>query len=74
MISFATQIRPLFRDRDVTAMLKARRIDLSSYQDVSSRANDILDRLSQGDMPCDGAWPPENVNIFKQWIADGKAP
>jgi hypothetical protein len=23
-------------------------------------------------MPCDGAWPPDQVEIFERWIAGGK--
>jgi hypothetical protein len=71
-LSFAADIRGLFRDFDVTSM--ARRIDLSSYDVVHARADDILHRLERGDMPCDGAWPPERIQTFRQWIADGKQP
>lgn len=71
-ISFAADIRPLFRDRDVSAMKRIRNIDLSSYADVSARAEDILERLQAGDMPCDEGWPQERVELFAGWISDGK--
>ncbi len=72
MVSFKTDIFPLFRDKDIQAM--KRRIDLSSYEDVKTHSADILDRLQQGDMPCDGAWPPDQVKLFAKWISDGLNP
>jgi hypothetical protein len=74
LVSYAQDIRPLFRQRDIDAMLRVRQIDLASYHDVVARANDILDRLEMGDMPCDGAWPPHNVDLFRRWIDGGKRP
>jgi hypothetical protein len=71
-VTFTADIRPLFRQRDIDSMLKARRLDLSSYEQVSARANDILERLEAGDMPCDGAWPVEKVEVFRRWVNTGK--
>jgi hypothetical protein len=31
----------------------------------------ILERLREGTMPCDGAWPPEHIAVFQRWIAGG---
>jgi hypothetical protein len=45
--------------------------DLWSCQDVSAHAEPILDRLRAGTMPCDGAWPPERIEVFDRWIAAG---
>jgi len=73
-ISFATDIRPLFRPQDIFAMKNAAGFNLSSYHDVSERADRILARLKAGQMPCDGAWPPEHVQLFTDWIGDGKQP
>jgi hypothetical protein len=72
-ISFASTIRPLFRDKDVASM-KGANLDLSSHADVSKWADAILKRLEKGDMPCDGSWPDDKVQLFRQWIADGKKP
>jgi len=44
--------------------------DLSSYDDVRANAEAIQAQLAAGTMPCDGAWPPEDVARFKAW-ADG---
>ena len=71
--SFATDIRPLFRDKDINAM-KAIGIDLSSYEDVKKRARDIYGRLSAKKMPCDGPWSENNVQKFKEWMEGGMEP
>ena len=73
-ISFATDIRPLFRLHDIASMRRAAGFDLSSYEDVSKRADGILARLKQGDMPCDGAWPSAQVQRFADWVESGKQP
>ena len=67
---FAEHIVPLFRDRDRAAMLHW--FDLWSYDDVSQHADAILTRLRAGTMPCDGAWPPTQVDVFQRWVEDGK--
>jgi len=46
--------------------------DLWSHDDVSTHADAILERLKAGTMPCDGAWPDEQVALFSQWIDAGK--
>jgi hypothetical protein len=71
-VSFAADIRPLFREKDVRSM--ARHFDLTSYEDVSTVADRILGRLRSGSMPCDGEWPLEQVDLFEQWIRGGKKP
>jgi hypothetical protein len=48
--------------------------DLGSYEDVSEYSDRILDRLRRGSMPCDGAWPPEQVEVFDRWVRGGKLP
>ena len=72
-LSFERDIKGLFREKDVRSMI-SRGFDLSSYKDVEPRAERILERLVAGNMPCDGAWPPEQIERFRRWIADGKAP
>ena len=67
---FDTQIKPLFRERDRESMQRA--FDLWSYEDVSQHADAILARLKAGDMPCDGAWPPDQVDLFQSWAESGK--
>jgi hypothetical protein len=48
--------------------------DLSSYDDVREHGEAIQSRLEDGTMPCDGAWPPENVQRFREWIDSGMPP
>jgi CDGSH-type Zn-finger protein/truncated hemoglobin YjbI/ferredoxin len=69
-VTFAKHIKPLFRQRDRQSMKFA--FDLWSYDDVETRADDILARLRNGSMPCDGAWPDEKVQVFQRWIDSGK--
>jgi hypothetical protein len=45
--------------------------DLWSHDDVSQQADAVLARLRAGTMPCDGAWPPERLEVFERWIAAG---
>jgi hypothetical protein len=71
MPGFETDIKPLFRERDRESMEWA--FDLWSYDDVSENADAILARLQNGTMPCDGAWPDAQVELFGSWVKDGKA-
>lgn len=73
-IGFAKDIRPLFREMDIEEMKVNGPFDLSNYADVKKHANDIYGRLSQGDMPCDASWSPENVRKFKEWMDGGMPP
>jgi hypothetical protein len=66
---FETDIKPLFRERDRMAMQS--RFDLWSYDDVSGHAGAILMRLRDGTMPCDGAWPSAQVELFERWVEGG---
>src|ERR1700693_5652139 len=62
--SFATEIRPLFRASDVDVM-QGYGLDLSSYEEVKTRASEIYARLEDGSMPCDEPWSPERLGLFK---------
>ena len=69
-LSFETHVKPLFRERDRQSMEFA--FDLWSYDDVSEHADAILARLVAGTMPCDGAWPQAQVDLFRRWTQSGK--
>ncbi len=73
-LSFASDIRPLFRDSPDVEAMKSFGLDLSSYDDVKAQAEAIYSRLEDGSMPCDEAWPKEQIARFKQWMDDGMAP
>ena len=68
-LSFASDIKPLFRERDRQSMKS--HFDLWSYGDVEAHASDILARVQDGSMPCDAAWPPEQVDVLKRWVESG---
>lgn len=76
-VSFATDIRPLFRAIDVDHM--AWFCDLSKFEDVRDNAQNILDRLKgKGGAPmppptAGGPWNADNIALFQKWIDDGCA-
>jgi hypothetical protein len=69
-VSYATDIKPLFREKDRDSMLRA--FDLWSYADVKTHADAIAEHLKNGSMPCDGAWPAERVGLFERWMKQGE--
>jgi CDGSH-type Zn-finger protein/truncated hemoglobin YjbI len=71
-VSFDAHIKPMFRSKDRNSMKFA--FDLWSCADVQANASEILDRLRNGTMPCDGAWPDEKVDVFKRWSESGFQP
>ena len=70
-LGFEKDIRPLFREKDRDSMRGA--FDLWSYQDVVEHSVAIAKHLNDGTMPCDGAWPPPQVELFQRWVAEGSA-
>jgi hypothetical protein len=69
-VSFESDVKPLFRELDRESMQS--HFDLWSYDDVSEHADAILARLRAGTMPCDGAWPDSQVDLFQHWAESGK--
>jgi hypothetical protein len=72
LMSFETDIRPMFRERDRESMLS--HFALWSHDDVSQDADAILERLEDGSMPCDGPWPEAQIELFRDWVNGGKQP
>jgi hypothetical protein len=78
--SFATDIRPLFTERDIRAMSKA--FDLANYNDVKTHSAAIYDRIrgiGGAVMPPpppkgEGPWPQSRIELFRKWLADGCPP
>jgi hypothetical protein len=68
--SFVRDIRPLFTDRDRASMSWA--FDLGDVAAVCEHADAILDQVAAGRMPCYGAWPAEQVAVFRRWVESGK--
>ena len=73
-LSYAKDIRPLFRDDPDVSAMKDYGLDLSSYADVKKSAQAIYGAVAAGSMPCDGKWPADRVALFKQWMDEGMAP
>jgi CDGSH-type Zn-finger protein/truncated hemoglobin YjbI len=71
-VSFEAHVKPLFRSRDRESMLFA--LDLWLPADVQAHAADILARLRNGTMPCDGAWPEAKTDQFQRWTESGFQP
>jgi hypothetical protein len=79
-ISFARDIKPLFRPIDVTHM-NPHGILLDDHAYMSDPANNhgnaqaVEDTLVQKTMPPGGPyWSAEQINLFKQWRSDGYLP
>ena len=71
-ISFETDIKPLFRYKDVNSMRGW--FDLSNYDDVKANSAAIFNRIEEGSMPCDGPWEESKVNLFRAWMDGGMNP
>jgi hypothetical protein len=67
--SFERDIRPLFTERDRAAMRWA--FDLGEAASVREHADAILGQVAAGRMPCDAAWPAEQVALFRRWVQAG---
>ncbi len=71
-VSYAAHIKPLFSQRDRQSMSFA--FDLWAVDDVRAHAADILARIEDGSMPCDGAWPPDRIDVLRRWIDAASRP
>lgn len=64
--SFEAHVKPLFRSRDRTAMISS--FDLWDAASVRANGDAILETVSEGTMPCDGAWTDEQVAVLRGWL------
>ncbi|MEG9434916.1 hypothetical protein JAO29_01830 [Edaphobacter sp. HDX4] len=71
-LSFAADIRPLFRDEDVECM-QGMGVDLGdpAWMCVPENAQTVYERLADGSMPPDEVWPADRVALFKSWMDAG---
>jgi hypothetical protein len=71
-LSFSTDIRPLFRDGDVTCMKSfGVHLDDPAWMCVAANAQEVFTAVSGGTMPPDDPWPADQVARLKQWIDAG---
>jgi hypothetical protein len=74
-LSFATDIRALFRDGDIECMSAAGvRLNDFDWMSVPANAQEVLHAVSSGSMPPDEPWPKERVALLLQWINAGYPP
>jgi hypothetical protein len=59
----------LFTERDRAEMRWA--LDLGEITSVRQHGEAILEQVTAGRMPCDAAWPPESVALFRRWVQAG---
>lgn len=71
-LSFASDIRPLFRDEDIECM-KGMGVDLDdpAWMCVHANAEIVYGAVSNGSMPPDEPWETEKVALFKKWMDAG---
>jgi hypothetical protein len=67
--TFSEHILPLFTKRDREKMLWA--FDLHSVDEVRAHAYDILEKVAEGEMPCDRSWPLYDVEVLRRWLKSG---
>ena len=70
-LSFERDLKPLFRESDRATMLSVATFDLWKREDVAEHYQAILKRLEDGSMPCDQAWPDDQVALFRRWVDSG---
>jgi hypothetical protein len=77
-VSFANDIAPLFTPSDVACMGRMRvMLTVYTYMSVPDNAQNVLDHLdgsSPPQMPPSGAWPSDQIKLFKSWIDGGYQP
>jgi hypothetical protein len=71
-VSYERDVKPLFRETDRDSMRET--FDLWAYDDVVENAAAIMGVLEAGSMPCDGAWPDDQVDLFRRWVDAGTPP
>jgi hypothetical protein len=71
-ITFAADIRPLFRDGDIKCMRKGGvKLDDAAWMCVPANAKLVYDSVSAGTMPPDAPWAADRVSLFKSWMDAG---
>src|SRR5207249_11939196 len=71
-LSFAVDIRQLFRDAPDIEAMKRYGLDVSSYEQVKEKAPEIYATFEDGSMRCDGTgrritWRCSNAGWTKAW-------
>lgn len=71
-LSFAKDIRPLFREGDVECMKDVGvPLDDAAWMCVPANAQSVYATVVDGSMPPDEPWPADRVALFKEWMDAG---
>lgn len=71
-LSYAKDIRPLFREGDIDCMKPAGiELDEAAWMCVPGNAEMVYGAVSTGEMPPDEPWPADRVTLFKRWMDAG---
>ena len=71
-LSFATDIRPLFRGEDIDCMgPMGIALDDPAWMCVPANAHSVYATVVDGSMPPGEPWPEDRVALFKQWMDAG---
>jgi len=79
--SYTEDIKPKFRPSDIRCMARQGILlgdadwmcDASAAFGFDDHGNSrhVYEYLSEGTMPPDGAWPPDWLDTYRGWMADG---
>ena len=73
-VSFAADIRPLFRQVDIDHMRPLNVLDDYGFMSKLENAvmvHDFLSGNKQPQMPPDKPWPQDQIALFARWMAAG---
>lgn len=80
---YSTDIRPLFRDHDVTCM-DNQGVEIGNVDYMCDASGDgtfpdhanarlVYSRVADGSMPPDGVWSQVNLDLYQRWMWEGFA-
>jgi hypothetical protein len=74
-LSYQKDIRPLFRQSDISCMSRhGVSLGDSQWMCIPSNAQRVYQKVAAGEMPPDGPWSADKVDVMKRWIDAGCKP
>jgi hypothetical protein len=71
-LSYANDIRPLFRNGDIQCMAPMGvLLDDPTWMCVQVNAQTVYGQVSTGSMPPDAPWSQDRITLFKNWMDEG---
>ena len=71
ILSYKTDIRPLFREFDLETLNRFDHIDLNSLDSVRANIKILQARLQAGKLPYDACWSSKQMALFSRWVNQG---